>query len=114
MHNLLTKIFAKRGIKDFNELDNTPLPDGSPSERQVFETWNKILSEGEMTVEKIQEFCQSQIDVIENKWKDLDIEQTKKAEWIPIHNVYSAILLAIKSPKAARENLEKQLIELTK
>lgn len=106
MHNLLTKIFAKRGIKDITELDK--------DERETFETWNKILSEGEMTVEKIQEFCQSQIDVIENKWKDLDIEQTKKAEWIPIHNVYSAILLAIKSPKAARENLEKQLIELTK
>uniref|UniRef100_A0A6M3LC07 Uncharacterized protein n=1 Tax=viral metagenome TaxID=1070528 RepID=A0A6M3LC07_9ZZZZ len=106
MHNLLTKIFAKRGIKDITELDK--------DERETFETWNKILSEGEMTVEKIQEFCQSQIDVIENKWKDLDIEQTKKAEWIPIHNVYSTILLAIKSPKAARENLEKQLIELTK
>ena len=106
MHALLEKLLQKRKIKDVTKLN--------PEEKKTFDTWNKVLSEGDITVEKIQEFCQSQIDIIESKWKDLNIENSKKAEWIPIHNVYSTILLAIKSPRSAKEALEKQLINLTK
>jgi len=112
--NLLDKLLQKKGVKSPEELDNTPMPDGSPNERQTFEEYRRILSEGDITVEKIQEFCQSQINVIESKWKDLGIGNDKKAEWIPIHNVYSTLLSVIKSPKAAKEALETQLRELTK
>ena len=106
MNSLLQKLFAKRGIKDATELDS--------EERETFETWNKVLSEGDITVEKISEFCESQISVIESKWKDLSINNDKKAEWIPIHNVYSTLLLVIKSPTSAKEALEAQLKELVK
>jgi len=106
MHPLLEKLLKKRKIDNVTKL--------SSEEKETFEAWNKVLSEGEITVERISEFCQGQIDVIESKWKDLNIDNKKKAEWIPIHNVYSTILLAIKSPRSAKEALEKQLINLIK
>ena len=115
MHSLITKLFQKRGIKDFDELDDTPMSDGSPTERQTFEQWNSILSRNaDATIEDVKQFCRSQVEVIEGKWKDLSIEQEKKAEWIAPHTIYKTILLAIESPKVARESLEKQLLELTK
>ena len=112
--NLLDKLLQKRGVKSPEELDNSIMPDGSPNERQTFEEYRRILSEGDITVDKISEFCQSQISTIESKWKDLSIGNDKKAEWIPIHNVYSTLLLLIKSPTSAKEALEAQLKELVK
>ena len=106
MHNILSKLLAKRGIKDVTELDK--------EERIQFEVWHGILSKENLTLEDIKNFCQSQIEVIEGKWKDFNIKQNKKAEWIPYHTVYSTLLLAIESPKVARANLEKQLLELIK
>ena len=106
MHNLLLKLFAKKGIKDIKDLD--------AEERTTFDNWNKILSKDELTLEDVKIFCQSQIDVIENKWKDLNLENSKKAEMIPYHTVYKTILQAISSTKVVREQLEKQLLELTK
>ena len=106
MHNILSKLLAKRGIKDVTELDK--------EERIQFEVWHGILSKENLTLEDIKNFCQAQIEVIEGKWKDFNIKQSKKAEWIPYHTVYSTLLLAIESPKVAREGLEKQLLELIK
>lgn len=60
----------------------------------------------------IEEFCETQIDLIENKWKDYEYE--KKADLIPYHNVYKTLLAAINAPKVAREQLEKYLIGLIK
>jgi hypothetical protein len=99
-------MFAKRGIKDANQLD--------PEEKATFETWQAVLSKEELTMDDVKQFCRSQLDVIEGKWTDLNLEQSKKAEFIPYHTVYKSLLAAIDSPKAAREALEKQLIELTK
>lgn len=113
MHQLLEKIFKKRGIKSFNDLDNEPNSDGSPNERQTFENWNKILSKDELTTADIKEFCSSQISVIEGKWKDLTVSNEKKAELIPYHTVYKALLVAIDAPKVAREQLQKQLEQYT-
>ena len=106
MHSLLLKLFAKKGIKDLKELDE--------EEKATFDNWNKILSKDELTLEDVKIFCQSQTDVIENKWKDLNLENSKKAEMIPYHTVYKTILQAISSTKVVREQLEKQLLELTK
>lgn len=114
MHSLIHKILQKRGLKGLNELSDKRLPDGSPSEKEVFETWQKILSESELTVEKIKEFCQSQISVIEGKWQDLNIDQEKKSQWIPYHTVYKTLLTAIDAPRSAREALEKNLNQLVK
>lgn len=104
MHSLIHKLLHKRGIETVNEL--------SSEEKQTFDTWQKILSKEALTTEDIKVFCQSQIDIIENKWKDLNTENIKKAELIPYHTVYKTLVMAIESPKSARENLEIQLQQL--
>ena len=114
MHSLLSKLFQKRNIKDFDDLDNTRLPDGSSSERENFEEWNRILSIEDLTTEDMGKFCQSQIDIIETKWADLKITNERKKEFIPYHTVYKSLLAAIRGPKVAREAVEKQLLELIK
>ena len=114
MHSLLSKLFQIRNIKDFDDLDNTRLPDGSPSERENFEEWNRILSIEDLTTEDLGKFCQSQIDIIESKWADFKVTNERKSELIPYHTVYKALLAAIKGPKVSRESVEKQLLELLK
>ena len=115
MHSLIQRLFQKRGIKDFDELDDTPMSDGSPTERQTFEQWNSILSRNaDATLEDVKKFCQSQIDVIEMRWRDLNIEQKKKAELIPYFAVYRMLLQTIDSPQSMRKSLEIQIQELLK
>lgn len=104
MHSLITKLFAKRGIKDANDL--------IPEEKKTFENWNAILSKEELTLDEIKEFCKSQLDIIEGKWRSYNTEH--KENLIPYHTVYKTLLLAIESPKSAREALEKQLTEYLK
>lgn len=106
MHNLLNKLFAKRGIKDPREL--------SPEETATFENWDKILSKEELTLEDVKQFCKTQVLVIEGKWADYSTDNAKKAELLPYYTVYKTLLNAIESPKVGREALEKQLIEMIK
>jgi hypothetical protein len=106
MHSLIEKLLFKRGIKDLKELDN--------EEKQTFDTWQSILSKEELKMEDVKQFCQSQIDIIENKWKDYNTDNAKKSELIPYHTCYKTLLLAIDSPRSARENLENQLLQMIK
>jgi hypothetical protein len=106
MHSLLDKLFTKRGIKDANDL--------KPEEKVIFDNWRLILDKEELTIADVKEFCKTQVELIENKWHDYNLEQSKKAELIPYHTIYKTLLLAIDSPKSAREALEKQLTEFLK
>ena len=106
MKDILAKILRKRGLNSVEELDK--------DEKQTFQNWQAVLSKDELTIEDVKNFCQSQVDVIEGKWADLNTSQDKKAELIPYHTVYKTLLLAIDSPKAQRENLENQLNNLIK
>jgi hypothetical protein len=106
MHGLLTKLLRKRGIETANQL--------SDEEKQTFENWQLILNKEELTVEDIKMFCSAQIKVIEGKWADFNLEQSKKAELIPYHTCYAILLAAISSPRSARESLEIQLNQLIK
>lgn len=112
MHPLLSRLLVKRGISDAAKLDNSPSSDGSKSEQQLFLDYQVILSKEELTVSDIRSFCESQIQTIESKWRDLNIRQEVKSELIPYHTVYKTLLSALESPKAARENLEKYLNSL--
>jgi hypothetical protein len=112
MHKLLTKWLEQRGISSPEELDNTPMPDGSPTERQVFEEYRGALSKKELTIADLKLFCQGQIAVIENKWSTP--EYLHKAELIPYHTVYKAIINTIAGDQSARESMERQLEQLTK
>ena len=104
--SILDKFLKKKGIKDPSDL--------SEEEKATYEGWKKILSKEELTTGDIREFCQTQIDMIENKWTDLEKDNSKKAELIPYHTVYRLLLSVINSPKVEREQLENQLEALLK
>lgn len=114
MHKLLQKWLDKSGVNSPEELDNTPMPDGSPTERQTFEEYRAVLAKKELTLEDIKTYCLGQVGVIEGKWADYDTPNTKKAELIPYHTVYRTLVAIIDSPISARATLEQQLEELTK
>ena len=103
MIDILNKLLQKRGVKH---------DDLREDEKVQFEQWKLVLTKDELTTQDIKNFCQQQVDVIEAKWQDLNIEQIKKAELIPYHTVYNLLLKVIDSPKEAKEALEKNLQQL--
>ena len=104
MHNLLLRLLKKRKIENVEDLDK--------DEKADFDRWNRILSEGEISVEKIAEFCGNQIKLIEMQWKNLDNDIKKNERLIISHTIYSTLVNLIESPQAEKENLEKYLVEL--
>ncbi len=106
MHPLLNRLLRKRKIEDVTELKE--------DEKVTFDTWERILSEGEITVDKIVEFCLSQINVIEIQWKNLDNPEKKNERLILMHTIYKTLVNLIKAPRTEKENLEKYLNDLLK
>src|SRR3990167_8851749 len=103
MNYLLSKLIKKRGINK----------EGLSKEEKVdFDRWEKILSEGEVSVEKIAEFCKAQIGLIEIQWKDLNNLNQKNERLIVAHTIYSTILKALTAPEVERANLEEYLTKL--
>lgn len=102
--NILDRLLKFRGIKSQDDLD--------PEEKADFNRWHQILSKQELTVDDVKQFCQTQISIIELRWKDMTLEQSKKAELIPYHTVYKTLEQTLSAPKAEREQLEAQLNQL--
>ena len=105
MYEILQRLLTKRGIKA-EDLDG--------EEKKTFEGWQAVLSKEELTTEDIKNFCSQQLTVIETKWADYSVEQSKKAELIPYHHVYKTLLNVVDSPKKVREALEQNLLQLLK
>lgn len=103
MKPTLSKLLEKKGIKDVNDL--------SREEKDTFDRYQKILSKKELTLEDLKKFLETQITIIELKWKDFTVSQSHKAEMIPIHTTYKTILEAIDAPQYEREALEKFLVQ---
>ena len=99
--SILEKILIKAGVSSPDEL--------SQEEKVTYDNWRKILSKEELTLKDIQDFCKTQIDIIETRWKSYDTPNEKKSELIPYHTVYRTLLQVIESPKQERSNLESQL-----
>lgn len=114
MDKLLTQFLEKAGVQTPEDLDNQPMPDGSPTERETFESYRRGLEVKEVTVDNIKNFCRGQLSVIENKWADLEIDSNKKAELIPYYTVYKGMIAIIESPIKNRESLVNNLKQLTK
>ena len=106
MHSLLEKLFKKNGIDSLQDL--------SDEERKEFDRSRLILSKEELTVKEIKEFCRIQLDIINGRWSDYNIDHSKKSELIPYYTVYNLLLKAIDGPKIAREAEEKRLTALLK
>jgi len=103
MKDILHKLLNKRGLT-IDALDK--------EEKEQFNSWQATLTKDELSTEDIKDFCRRQLDLIEAKWSNLDLEQVKKAELIPYHTIYSLLLKVIDSPKEARDALEKNLTQL--
>lgn len=101
---IIKKLLNKRGVEDVTKL--------SSDEKQDIDRWQKILSEGEITVDKIKAFCDNEIGKIEKNWKDLNNSKEKNERLIIMHTVYSSIIEAIEAPQKQKESLEKYLSQL--
>ena len=104
MHPVLEKLLKKRGIDNLDDLRE--------DEVQTFEKWDRILSEGEITLEKISLFCENQLRLIDDKWRNLEASTEKNSRLISYRMVYKALRDAINAPKLERESLEKYLNSL--
>lgn len=81
-------------------------------EKVDFDRWHKILSDGEVTVEKIQRFCVSQKHLIETDWANLNNSKEKNERLIIAHTIYTKLLGVIEQPQSEKEALEKHLNSL--
>lgn len=106
MHTLLEKLLKKRGINNVNDLNT--------EEKAQFDTWQSQLSEGEITVKRISDFCQLQLDIIKAQMKGIDNSPAKNERLTIYFNIYDTLLNLINSPQAERESLVKYLEQLTK
>lgn len=102
--DILSKILGKRGIKDASEL--------SAEEQETFNQWKKTLAEEPISLESIKEFCEYQLVVIQQGFKDLDRSPQKTERLVLLHGVYSAIRDLISNPQVAKESLVKYLTTL--
>lgn len=105
LKNSIRRYLERLGVKD-------PTTELNAEEKATLENWRKILSEGELTLEKVQEFCEYQITIIENQFRDPSKSDREKANLTLVHSVYSSIRVLILSPKAERESLENYLNSL--
>jgi len=101
--SILSRLLEKRGVTE-DEL--------SGDEKVQFNQWKKTLSEEEISVDKIKEFCQKMVGVVEGKWRSWDLTNEQKAELLPYHTVYKAIIDVINGSKVEREQLEEYLTKL--
>lgn len=100
--NLLATLLAKRGISKETDL--------SPEEKAVFDNYRVILSGEVVTVEKLKEFCKTQIRTIEGIFAG---PETKNDVYLKASlHVYLNLLKAIEAPEAEREALERHLTQL--
>ena len=107
MHILLSKLLAKRGIEKLDDL--------SKEEKEWFDAKQRILSQqDDITVDDFKKFCQSQIDLIQDQWKNLDNTTLKNERLVILHTVYSTILKVATGSKTEREMLEDHLQQLLK
>lgn len=102
--NILEKFLKKVGVTSPDQL--------SSEEQKTYEEWRKILSKDELTLGNIKDFCRTQVSIIEAKWKDYNLENSKKAELIPYHTVYRTLEQVVEAPRLEREQLEAQLNQL--
>jgi hypothetical protein len=106
MNALIQKWLDKIGVKNVSDL--------SSDEKATYDNWSKILSEGEITVEKIKEFCKSQKKLIETQYTNPDNTDKKDNILKASLGIYNALIGLIEGPRSEKESLEKYLEQLIK
>jgi len=103
---LIQQLFEKKGI--------TKLGDLAPDEKAKYDEWQATIDGTEVTVEKLKEFCEKQIKIIEDVYSRA--EQTDKKDTMlraSLH-VYLNLLKLMESTEAERASLERYLTDLLK
>lgn len=101
--SVLTKYLDKLGVTS---------KDLSNDEKKDFDRWNAILSDGEMSLEKVLEFCKAQKGFIEVQMSDINNSTQKNERLIILNTVYTKLINIIEAPQAEKEALEKYLNSL--
>lgn len=104
MHKLLQTLFKQRGINGLEDLKE--------DEKEQFDRWQRILSEGDVTLDSLVRFCETQLSRIDKEWEKPDNSKEKNERLITQRIVYKSIAEAIKAPQANRLALEKYLNSL--
>lgn len=98
--NIISKLLGKRGLT----------PDQlTPEEKKTLDSWEGVLSTGEITVDSLKQFCENQVKRIETSWKNLDNTVEKNQRLIIQHTVYSTLLSVMTAPALEKKNLEQYL-----
>lgn len=103
MHILLERLLGRRGIKE-EELDDI--------ERANFDKWQKVLSNDQISVERMREFFEVQKQSIEAQFGNIENSSQKNDRLVLLHSVYSRMIRATVADKAERESLERYLDQL--
>jgi len=104
MHNVLSQLLERRGIKDTTEL--------TEEERQDFANWQQILGEEDVSIKGLLGFIESEIAHTQSEFKDLD-RTTEKTERIGMKlGIFITIRDLINSKEKEREGLIERLTNL--
>jgi len=104
MNPLLEKYLKKRGIESITELD--------ADEREVFDNWDNVLTNVEITAESMRAFCQAQLDIIDSLWDNLDNSDQKNGKLTLLRIVYRKLIILIDSNKSKKAEVEAQITAL--
>lgn len=102
--SLIQKVFDRKGISKITEL--------TPDERVEYDRWQAIIDGSEITVEKIREFCESQVKIIENKYATGETTDKQDVYLRASLHIYLNLIKLLDSPEVDRNNLEKYLTNL--
>lgn len=106
MFEILTRYFKKRGITSVEEL--------SEEERITYDKWVKILSEKELTMDGLLDFCRDQKRIVEGQITNMDNSDKKDNILKAALSFYNTMIGIIEKPKAERESLIRYLEDLLK
>lgn len=105
MASKLNKVLESKGIKNLTDL--------TPEERETYLAWDKILSEGKVTVDKILEFCERELARIDAVWRQSVISgRDIPQNLVLLRVVYKTLADLIKAPKEEKAQLEEYLQNL--
>lgn len=102
--SLIDKLLSFRKIDKVEDL--------APEEQAQISNWKRVLNGETLTVDKIKEFCETQVKIIEDNFsKKASVYSEDVFQKACLH-VYLNILKAIEAPEAERAALEQYLTSL--
>lgn len=107
MKNILTQVLEKIG-KNYEEL--------TPQAKATFDNWEHILAGGKVTIEKLAEFLQMEVEKNSTRLVSMDVKLNDREDmWLKMAiNRDQLIIGFIKEPELSAKKLEDYLKKLHK